>query len=178
MILLLGPPGAGKSVQARLLEEKGKVQWLSVGKLLRDHMGNLSETMKSEMSQGKLLDDKVVSRALETAIQSAKNEPTILIDGFPRRESQVAWLKKYLNDNQRAITKIIHLKLPELVAIERLQKRGRLDDDEQIVRTRYAQYEEEALRVIEAFGGEGIPVHEVDGDNTVEHIHDQMMTDV
>lgn len=178
MILLLGPPGAGKSLQAKLLADAGKVQWLSVGRLLRDHIDSLPESMKEEMVHGKLLDDDVVSKILGAAIETAKREPVILIDGFPRRQSQVKWLKNYLRDSQRAITKIIHLKAPELVAVERLKKRGRLDDDEQTVKTRYSQYEDEVVGVIETFSGEGVPVHEVDGNNSVEAIHNQIMTDI
>lgn len=178
MILILGPPGAGKSVQAKLLHEQGKVQWLSVGQLLRDHIDTLPEDMKKEMEEGKLIDDNLVSKTLGEAIEIAEEKPVILIDGFPRRKSQVQWLEGYLERAGRTVTKIIHLKLPLEGSIERLQKRGRMDDDVETVKRRYVQYEDEALQVIEAFGGEGVPIHEVDGDNTVEHIHNQIMTDI
>ncbi len=178
MILILGPPGAGKSIQARLLDELGKVQWLSIGKILRDSIDTLPKAMSDQMIEGELIDDNLVSQALEAAIATKDNEPVILIDGFPRRESQVAWLESYLAKTQRAITKIIHIKLPEELSVERLRKRGRLDDNEQTVRKRYAQYEGEVLRVIEVFGGEGVPVHEINGDNTIENIHNQILESI
>ncbi len=178
MILILGPPGAGKSVQAKLLDEQGKVQWLSVGKILRDHISTLPDVMKNQMTEGKLVNDDLVSKVLKTAIEATDDEPVILIDGFPRRRSQVQWLENYLAKNNRAITGIIHLKLPQRLSVERLRKRGRIDDDEQTVIKRYAQYEDEVLQVIEAFGGEGVPIHEIDGDNTIENIHSQIMADI
>lgn len=178
MILMFGPPGAGKSVQAKLLHEAGKVQWLSAGKLLRERIETLPESMKKNMSKGKLVDDNLVSKTLEAALSKTNDKPEILIDGFPRRDSQVQWLKDYLKSSGRTITKIIHLKLPQQVAIQRLQGRGRLDDDEETVRHRYVQYEEEVLRVLEAFSGEGVSIHEVDGDDTVENIHQQVLSEV
>jgi len=178
MVLILGPPGAGKSAQAKLLDNQGKVQWLSAGKILRDHLETLPEPVREQMEAGKLVEDGLVTKVLERAIEAAKDEPVILIDGFPRRESQVRWLEGYLNKKNRTITRIIHLKLPEGVSIERLKKRGRLDDDEETVKKRYAQYEDEVLRVIEVFGVEGVPIHEVNGDNTVENVHNQIMADI
>ncbi len=176
MILILGPPGAGKSVQAELLDDEGRVQWFSVGKLIRDHTDALPEDVKADVATGKLIDDNLVSEVLKEAIEKADSEPVILIDGFPRRQSQVTWLEKYLKSTNRKITRIIHLKLPEKVSIERLKKRGRLDDTEEIVKRRYKQYENEALRVISVFSGEGVPVLEIDGDNSVEAIHKQIIT--
>lgn len=178
MILILGPPGAGKSVQAKLLDEQGKVQWLSVGKILRDHLETLPESTREQIEAGELVDDESTNNVLRQAIEATKDEPVILIDGFPRRESQVKWLENYLDKKNITITRIIHLKLPESVSIKRLKKRGRLDDDEETVKRRYAQYEDEVLRVVEAFGVEGVPIHEVDGDDTVENIHNQIMADI
>jgi len=178
MILILGPPGAGKSVQAKLLDKQGKVQWLSVGKILREHIESLPDEMRRQMREGKLVDDDLVHTILQKAIKATDETPVILIDGFPRHESQVKWLEDYLVKNNRKITKIIHLRLPIEISIRRLQKRGRLDDDEKTVKTRYAQYEDEVLRVIQVFGSEGVAIHEVDGDDTVENIHKQIMTDI
>jgi len=178
MILIFGPPGAGKSVQAELLAEQGKVQWLSVGKILREHLESLPEEMRRQMVEGELVDDDLVFKMLQEAIEATNKDPEILIDGFPRRESQAVWLEDYLEKNNRTITKIIHLKLPIEVSIKRLQKRGRLDDDATTVKTRYAQYEDEVLRVIQVFGGEDVSIHEVDGDDTVESIHKQIIVDI
>ncbi len=178
MILILGPPGAGKSVQAQFLDEQGKVQWLSTGQILRDHISTLPKTTEGQMTEGKLLDDDLVFEVLKTAIEATSSEPTVLLDGFPRRPSQVQWLEHYLAKSGRVITGIIHLKLSRQLSIARLQKRGRIDDDEQTINNRYAQYEDETLQVIEVFGGEGVPVHEVDGDDTVENVHNQIVADI
>jgi len=56
MILIMGPPGAGKSVQAKLLEKDGKVKWISTGKVLRD---NVTPEIKEKMLAGEVVDDSI-----------------------------------------------------------------------------------------------------------------------
>ncbi len=174
MILIVGPPGAGKSVQAKLLEEQDKVQWFSMGKILREHLpGEVEDIMRN----GKLVDDRVTFEALGRAMNEAALKPVILLDGFPRRTSQIDWLVKYLGGHSRRLTKIIHIVVPELEVLSRLRKRGRLDDDDITIRARYAQYLEEVLPVLETFAKKNVPIHEIDGDDSVEGIHKQIMSD-
>lgn len=172
MILFLGPPGAGKSVQAKLLQDEGKVQWLSVGKLLRE---NLEGENRQDMVEGKLVDDDTVNGILRAEIESLPLEPKVLIDGFPRKLSQAKWLENYLVSTPRMLTQIIHITLPEAEIVRRLEKRGREDDTQQTIHIRLKQYAEVAEPVVEAFKLHGVKVSEIDGLGTVEEVHERIM---
>jgi len=172
LILVLGPPGAGKSVQAKLLQDEGRVQWLSVGRLLREKLdgGN-----RQDMAEGKLVDDNTVNNILKIRIESLPLEPKVLIDGFPRRLSQAKWLENYLASTPRMLSQIIHIILPREEIIKRLKKRGREDDTEETIQTRLKQYTEVAEPVIEAFKLHGVKVSEIDGVGTIEEVHERIV---
>lgn len=175
MILIVGAPGSGKSVQAKLIQEESNVEWLSMGDLLRQ---NTSDEQKERMERGDLLDDLEVEDILDEAIQNVSNGTRILIDGFPRRESQVHWFRGYTKAARRNLEAIILIAVPEDEVVERLAERGRSDDKEEIVRKRYRLYEEEILPVLDHMVGRGTKIYKVDGSQAVEAIHEQLMTDL
>lgn len=172
MILILGPPGAGKSVQAELLSEKGKVQWLSLGQILRE---NLSKDVKRRMEKGELVSDEVVYGLLEKALDEAPANPPIMLDGFPRRYSQLEWLVDYSERNNCEVSMIIHLMISEEEALSRLDKRGRLDDDVETVSVRFRQYKKDVTLVVNTFGERGVTIYEIDGSDTIENVQKAMI---
>jgi adenylate kinase len=172
LILFLGPPGAGKSVQAKLLADEGKVQWLSVGRLLRE---KLDGENRQDMIEGRLVDDDTVNEIIKSEIESLPLEPKILIDGFPRRLSQAKWLERYILSTPRMLSQIIHITLSEEEIIRRLSERGREDDTEETIHIRLKQYVEVAQPVVEAFKKHSVPVSEIDGQGTVEEVHQRIL---
>lgn len=175
MILILGPPGAGKSAQAKLLEAEGLAQWLSIGQILRE---KLTGSDRRDMESGKMVNDDVVDAIMEDAIEKTAPQPIIVMDGYPRRDSQVRWLKDYLVRSGRKLTKIVHIQLTEEVSVTRLKQRGRMDDDEETVEKRFQQYLKQVVPLIEMFKNEGVPVHEINGDDSISNIHKQIIQDL
>lgn len=172
MILLAGPPGAGKSVQARMIEEASSAVWLSAGHLLREKMtGEFAE----KMNHGQLIDDTVVEDILAEAIFDVPNGTRIILDGFPRRDSQVAWFRGYLKGAHRNLQAVIHLKVSREECVRRLATRGRADDDESVVNDRYTKYEEEIIPMIEHLESKDMTIIEIDGERDIETIHKDIM---
>ena len=71
-----------------LIEEEANVKWLSTGVLLRE---KASAEQQDRMEKGDLLEDAEVEDILHEAISEVSNGTRILIDGFPRRDSQIQW---------------------------------------------------------------------------------------
>ena len=90
MIVLLGPPGAGKGTQGEKLEtELGYVR-LSTGDMLREAVRNgteLGKKAKTYMDAGGLVPNEVIINLMKEKIQSLGKVPGIIFDGFPRRPS-------------------------------------------------------------------------------------------
>jgi adenylate kinase len=172
MILLVGAPGSGKSVQAELIQNEANVKWLSMGELLRN---NTTEDQRERMEQGDLLDDAEVEDILANAINQVSNGTRILIDGFPRRDSQVHWFRGFTKAARRDLEAIIHIKVPVEEVVSRLVQRGRLDDKEEIVRKRYKLYEDEILPMLKHMENRGTRIIEIDGMRSVDEIHKELM---
>lgn len=174
MLLIVGPPGAGKSVQAQMIEDEANVRWLSTGVLLRDHLA-AHKAERDAMEQGHLVSDDVVEDVLHKAIDEVSNGTRILIDGFPRSDSQVHWFRGYTKAARRDLEAIIHIRLPLEEAIKRLTARGRKDDDEKVIRLRYKQYEQQILPMLDHMAERGTRIIEINGVAEVEDIHKQIM---
>ena len=100
MIVLLGPPGAGKGTQGEKLEtELGYVR-LSTGDMLREAVRNgteLGKKAKTYMDAGGLVPNEVIINLMKEKIQSLGKVPGIIFDGFPRTVEQAEALDSELN---------------------------------------------------------------------------------
>jgi adenylate kinase len=88
-VIFLGPPGAGKGTQARLLEMAHGLVQISTGDLLRDHRAKgsaLGNAAADYMSRGELVPDALITDMMEAELDS--REGGLLLDGFPRTVAQ------------------------------------------------------------------------------------------
>lgn len=93
-IVLLGPPGAGKGTQAKLLVEKTGLTHLSTGDILRDEVArgtDLGKQAKAYMDRGDLVPDQLIIDMIRGRIESAHG---FILDGFPRTVAQAEALEK------------------------------------------------------------------------------------
>lgn len=124
VIILLGPPGAGKGSQAALLRRHANVAHLSTGDLLR---GNIKESTplgieaKAYMDAGKLVPDNLIFEMLFARWKQQGDSNGFILDGFPRNLSQAQALKKKLNNAYDVIA--INLCIEDKAIIERITKR-------------------------------------------------------
>ena len=99
ILLLLGPPGAGKGTQCERLMLEYKLVQLSTGDMLRAEVksgSDLGKKAKAIMDTGKLIPDEVIIGMISDAIDLQKDANGIILDGFPRTKSQASSLDDML----------------------------------------------------------------------------------
>jgi len=169
MILFLGPAGSGKSVQGQMLAEKYNWQWLSVGQLLR---ASSDEKIQKIMEKGKLVPAELTFKVLGESLDSIKNYTKIILDGFPRSIEQTEWLvngkyRKFLD-----LVVIVQISTQEIM--KRMELRGRSDDNRQSSSERLEIYYQQIDEIISYFKNNSIPVVTVNGEGSIEEVHERI----
>ena len=124
VLIMLGPPGAGKGTQAALLQQKTKLPHISTGDLLREHVRretDLGRKAKMFMSGGQLVPDQLIMDMLFDRVSQKDCAQGYILDGFPRTLPQAQALQERLNKQVKPI--VINLELDDGEIIERLSKR-------------------------------------------------------
>lgn len=167
MILILGTPGAGKTTQARLLSEYLGCKWFSMGELIRS---KVTGQVRKDMLAGKIISDEVTLDIIDKTLAEIDTKTKeVIFEGNPRSIPQAKWWIKQEQAGRYKITAVVHLVASPQVAAKRLVERGRLDDhDENVVETRFAEYQKSITPTLDFLKQKGVPVHEVDADGTIE----------
>jgi adenylate kinase len=98
-IILLGPPGAGKGTQAKLISQTFGIPQISTGDLLRENVDRQTELglqAKAAMDRGDLVPDELVCDMVALRLVLADCAKGFILDGFPRTVRQAEWLDGYL----------------------------------------------------------------------------------
>jgi adenylate kinase len=125
-IILLGPPGAGKGTQARILvEERGMVQ-LSTGDMLRDAKESGTEMGKKVadvMAKGQLVTDEIVIGLIREKLQTTEANGFIF-DGFPRTLKQADALAELLEEMGQKLDAVVELRVQDEALVKRITARS------------------------------------------------------
>ncbi|MDQ6943182.1 MAG: adenylate kinase [Candidatus Eremiobacteraeota bacterium] len=186
-LIFLGPPGAGKGTQAKVLEERFGYRQISTGDILRANRRDktpLGLEAQSYMDRGALVPDDVIIRMMEPVLDAAGN---VILDGFPRTVAQAQAFDDLLRRKGKSAVAVV-FDVDRDVLMDRLTGRWthepsgrtyhakhnppkvagiddvtgepliqRPDDREETVRTRFAVYDEQTAPLIAYYADSSRP---------------------
>ncbi|HET9841334.1 MAG TPA: adenylate kinase [Nocardioides sp.] len=175
-LILMGPPGAGKGTQAKVIADHFGIPAISTGDIFRANVTQgtpLGKKAQEYMDAGEYVPDEVTNLMVRARIDEPDAEPGFLLDGYPRTLSQVEELDGMIRFTGHRLDAVVVLTVDADEIVERLLQRasveGRADDTEDVVRRRQEVYAEQTEPLIEVYRGRGL-VHEIDGMGAVEEV--------
>ena len=126
-LVMLGPPGAGKGTQAKLLAEKMGLPHVSSGDIFRENLRQnteLGQLADRYISKGELVPDDVTIAMIKERLSRPDCDDGVILDGFPRTRPQAKALDQILMDLDKGqVDAVPYIKVPDEVLIERLTGR-------------------------------------------------------
>ena len=177
-LLIMGPPGAGKGTQAKILAEKYSLLHLSTGDILRreiDKKTDIGLEAQSYMNKGNLVPDNVLLTIVKNALTTLKDSGVIL-DGFPRTVPQAEGLNKIFENLSSRIDYILNIHVESNILINRLIERaknsGRKDDTEEVIINRQKVYQDLTAPLIHFYKDEII---QINGDGPIDQVTNRIL---
>jgi adenylate kinase len=125
-LILMGPPGAGKSTVARALAERIPVSIISTGVLLRAEIATgslLGREIAAAIDHGNYVSDALINQVLVQHLTHIPSDKGLILDGYPRTLSQAQYLPALLAASGRTLTRVVELEVPDAELVRRLSGR-------------------------------------------------------
>ena len=149
VILLVGPPGSGKTTQARILAKKYDLPAFSMADLLKKEMAsrkkdNVSKILAAAIESGDVLPDEEATNLIRRHLFSTDLRKGFILDGFPSTAGQAKSLDKMLQEQQLPGVVAVVLDAPDDVIRKRMLARKRADDKPETIDRRIRSFRNEA----------------------------------
>ncbi len=181
-LILMGPPGAGKGTQAKVIAAHYGIPAISTGDIFRANVAGktpLGLEAQRYMDAGDYVPDEITNAMVRDRIGLEDAKPGFLLDGYPRTLAQVHELDSMLEDYSVELASVVSLTVDrdELVGrlLQRAQVEGRADDTEEVIRRRQEVYAEQTEPLISVYDERGLLL-EVDGMGDIESISKRIFT--
>lgn len=174
-LILLGPPGAGKGTQAKLLSAKHGIPQLSTGDMLRAAVAagtEIGRRAKSVMDAGQLVSDEIVNEIVAQRVDQPDCARGFILDGYPRTVVQAESLSRMLEAKDKQLDAVIELKVDEEALGRRMENRVREtvaaggtvrgDDNAESFHKRMSEYRAKTAPLSAYYAGAGL-LRVVDG---------------
>jgi adenylate kinase len=175
-LILMGPPGAGKGTQAKIVAERLSVPAISTGDIFRANVSEGTELglqAKSFMDAGDYVPDEITNGMVRDRLAQPDAADGFLLDGYPRTVDQVEELDQMLARRGAKLDAVVVLTVDDEELVQRLLKRaqtdGRTDDTEEVIRHRQDVYNEQTAPLLAVYAGRDLLV-EVDGMGPVDEV--------
>lgn len=164
-ILFLGPQGAGKGTQARLVASEYGLAHVATGDMLRAAIAagtQLGREVQRVVDRGELVSDALMVELIRERLAEEDAREGFILDGFPRTSVQAEALDAMLAGIGRDLDVVFALLIADEVCVERLliraREEGRADDTPEVIRRRLASYHRETAPLIERYRTRGLVV--------------------
>lgn len=167
-VVLLGPPGAGKGTQAKILAEKLGLMHISSGDLFRENLNNQTELgvlAQTFMNKGELVPDDVTIGMVKERLSREDCLKGAVLDGFPRTPAQAEALEKILQALKGQVDVVPYVSVPAEVLIERLSGRWMSHSG----RVYHAVYNPPKVKWVDDIDGSALYQRDDDKPETVKH---------
>jgi adenylate kinase len=175
-ILLLGPQGAGKGTQGKLIAAEHGIPHVATGDMLRAAMAagtELGREVKPIYDIGGLVPDGLMIALIRERLGEDDARDGFVLDGFPRTMVQADALDEMLREIGRELDVVLEFQLVDEIGRERMLRRaaeeGRTDDTPEAIDRRLALYHEETEPLVEYYRSRGnlVGIH---ADRPIEHV--------
>jgi adenylate kinase len=175
-IVIMGPPGAGKGTQAKIIAERLGIPAISTGDIFRVNVSQETELgceAKRYMDAGDYVPDELTNAMVRERVAEADAVDGFLLDGYPRTVAQVHELDAMLEERGHPLDVVLVLTVDQDEIVQRLVRRAeaedRSDDTEDVVRHRQEVYTEQTAPLLQVYDDRGLLVA-VDGMGDVEEV--------
>jgi adenylate kinase len=177
-ILLLGPQGAGKGTQAKLISKTYGIPHIATGDMIREIKEldtDLGREVKAVYDAGNLVDDDLMIRLIDSRLDRGDTLPGFVLDGFPRTMPQAEALDDLLRRLGRDLDVVIEFQVADRqTLLERMLKRAaeenRSDDTPEAIQRRLELYDELTAPLIEYYRSTRGNVVGIHADRPVEGV--------
>ena len=152
-LILLGPPGAGKGTQAKLITERYDIPQLSTGDMLRGAVAAgtpIGLKAKAVMESGELVSDEIVNAIVAERIDQDDCAKGFILDGYPRTLQQADAVEKMLDERNLKLDAVVELVVDDRALVGRIVNRAeeakaagqpvRKDDTPEVFEERLREY--------------------------------------